>query len=122
MQHLLNIFPASTFAVAQALQVYETGLMQHLLNIFPALTFPVAQALATATGRSEQRIKDALKQEGDLGIVAVKLKSTQKTFGAGSKLTVRGVFKVILLFVLLELSFHSQCSGSPDSNLFASIL
>ncbi|GAX75595.1 hypothetical protein CEUSTIGMA_g3039.t1 [Chlamydomonas eustigma] len=51
------------------------------------------KALSTATGRSEQRIKDALKQEGDLGIVAVKLKSTQKTFGAGSKLTVRGVFK-----------------------------
>jgi DNA ligase-1 len=51
------------------------------------------KALAAATGRTEQRIKDALKEDGDLGTVAVKFKSSQKTFGVAARLTVRGVFK-----------------------------
>ena len=34
----------------------------------PPLCFHTSQALAAATGRTEQRIKDALREEGDLGV------------------------------------------------------
>eukprot|EP00195_Chlamydomonas_chlamydogama_P015251 CAMPEP_0202891666 /NCGR_PEP_ID=MMETSP1392-20130828/1671_1 /ASSEMBLY_ACC=CAM_ASM_000868 /TAXON_ID=225041 /ORGANISM="Chlamydomonas chlamydogama, Strain SAG 11-48b" /LENGTH=944 /DNA_ID=CAMNT_0049575491 /DNA_START=248 /DNA_END=3082 /DNA_ORIENTATION=+ len=51
------------------------------------------KALAAATGRTEQRIKDSLKEEGDLGIVAVKSRATQKTLVVQQRLTIRGVLK-----------------------------
>jgi len=51
------------------------------------------KALSSATGRSESRIKEELKQEGDLGILAVKARSTQKTLFKQYALTLRGVLK-----------------------------
>ena len=47
-----------------------------------------------SAGSSEAKIKDKLKEDGDLGTLAVKMRSTQKTLGMQKKLTIRGVFKV----------------------------
>ena len=58
----------------------------------------LSQALASATGRTESRIKEDLKQEGDLGILAVKARSTQKTLFKQQPLTIKGVFKVFAVF------------------------
>ena len=51
------------------------------------------KALAEATGRKEAAIKVDYKNEGDLGIVAMMSRSTQKTMFAPPKLTIAGVLK-----------------------------
>ena len=51
------------------------------------------KALAEATGREESAVKVDYKNEGDLGIVAMMSRSTQKTMFAPPKLTIAGVLK-----------------------------
>jgi len=51
------------------------------------------KALAEATGRKESAVKVDYKNEGDLGIVAMMSRSTQKTMFAPPKLTIAGVLK-----------------------------
>ena len=51
------------------------------------------KALAEATGRKEAAIRADYKNEGDLGVVAMMSRSTQKTMFAPPKLTVSGVLK-----------------------------
>ena len=53
----------------------------------------LVKALAEATGRKESAIKSDYKNEGDLGIVAMLSRSTQKTMFAPPKLTIAGVLK-----------------------------
>jgi hypothetical protein len=54
---------------------------------------PCAQALAAATGRKEALIKKEYEESGDLGVVAVNARSTQRTMFAPPPLTISGVFK-----------------------------
>ncbi len=51
------------------------------------------QALAAATGRKEALIKKEYEESGDLGVVAVNARSTQRTMFAPPPLTISGVFK-----------------------------
>lgn len=53
------------------------------------------KAVSEATGASEQKLKLALKETGDLGEVANANRTTQKTMFATAKLTVNGVFKTL---------------------------
>ncbi|KAG1669562.1 hypothetical protein FOA52_006335 [Chlamydomonas sp. UWO 241] len=53
----------------------------------------IVKAIAASTGRTEARIKEQAKTDGDLGIVAVKLRATQTTLGYSPRLSVRGVLK-----------------------------
>jgi hypothetical protein len=50
------------------------------------------KALAESTGRAEEFIKTAMATDGDLGIVAMKCRATQRTMFPMPILTVRGVF------------------------------
>ncbi len=51
------------------------------------------QALSSATGKSDAILKQQLKESGDLGIVATRARSTQRTMFKMSALTVPFVFK-----------------------------
>ena len=51
------------------------------------------KALGEATGRKESAIKEDYRNEGDLGIVAMMSRSTQKTMFAPPKLTIKGVLQ-----------------------------
>lgn len=48
---------------------------------------------AQATGSSEAIIKEKYKQEGDLGVVAMTSRSTQRVMFQPAPLTIRGVFE-----------------------------
>ncbi|KAL6760310.1 ATP-dependent DNA ligase [Haematococcus lacustris] len=52
------------------------------------------KALAESTGRKEAVIKKEYEVAGDLGVVAVNARSTQRTMFAMKPLTIRGVFQV----------------------------
>lgn len=54
---------------------------------------PRSRPLAQATGSSEAQIKEKYKQEGDLGIVAMTSRSTQRVMFQPAPLTLRGVFE-----------------------------
>jgi DNA ligase-1 len=53
------------------------------------------KALAESTGRAEEFIKTAMATDGDLGIVAMKCRATQRTMFPMPILTVRGVFATL---------------------------
>ena len=81
------------------------------------ILLPPLQALALATGRDEAKIKKELKEEGDLGTVAVKLKSSQMTLGNQKKLTIRGVFKSFKVPTLLLDPLSMSALNVPMSPL-----
>ena len=60
------------------------------------------KALAEATGRQEKDIKADYDKVGDLGIVAMKSRSTQRTMFAAKALTVQSVFKSLLSIAKME--------------------
>ena len=51
------------------------------------------RAIAQTTGRSLEKIKSDVQEQGDLGIVAEQSRSTQRTMMQPAKLTLRNVFK-----------------------------
>ena len=53
------------------------------------------KALAEATGRTEVAVKAAYTAEGDLGVVAMQSRATQRTMFTPAPLTVRGVFATL---------------------------
>ena len=53
------------------------------------------KALAESTGRAEDFIKTSMATDGDLGIVAMKCRATQRTMFPMPILTVRGVFATL---------------------------
>lgn len=80
-----DVLPAiylATCSVAPAYEAYEMGVGDALL----------IKALAESTGRSEAFVKEKYGQLGDLGIVAMQCRATQKTLMQPAALTVRGVF------------------------------
>jgi len=52
------------------------------------------KALAESTGRKDTLIKKQYEQEGDLGVVAVQSRSSQRTIFQTKPLSIRGVFQV----------------------------
>lgn len=56
----------------------------------------IMKAIGESTGRSLQIIKQDQKEIGDLGLVAVKSRSTQPTMFKPKPLTVRGVHKLLM--------------------------
>lgn len=52
------------------------------------------QALAESTGRKDTLIKKEYEKHGDLGVVAVQSRSSQRTIFQTKPLTIRGVFQV----------------------------
>ncbi|XP_074648224.1 DNA ligase 1-like isoform X2 [Tubulanus polymorphus] len=55
----------------------------------------LVKAIAQATGRSVDKIRADVKEEGDLGIVAESSRSNQRTMFAPPKLTIPNVFKTL---------------------------
>jgi len=55
----------------------------------------LVKALAESTGRSEEAIKTAVASVGDLGVVAMQARATQRTMFAMPHLTVRGVLATL---------------------------
>lgn len=55
---------------------------------------PPLQALAESTGRKEAVIKKEYEAKGDLGVVAVSARTSQRTMFPTKPLTIRGVFQV----------------------------
>lgn len=87
------------------------------------------KALAEATGSSEAVIKDKYKSEGDLGVVAMTSRSTQRTMFQPAPLTLRGVFEefrnigtrplnlhgIFVSRVARCISFASSLCGAPGA-------
>ncbi|KAL3424977.1 DNA ligase 1 [Phlyctema vagabunda] len=62
----------------------------------------IMKAIGEATGRSLQVIKQDQKEIGDLGLVAVKSRSNQKTMFKPKPLTVRGVHKSLMAIATVQ--------------------
>ena len=74
------------------------------------------QALSQATGKSDAILKQQLKESGDLGIVATKARSTQRTMFKMSALTVPFVFKCVMhLAQFLDSTGLNACCSSAES-------
>ena len=82
-EDLLPIVYLSTNALAPAHEGIELGIGDAT----------IIKALSECTGRTEKKIKDDLKREGDLGVVALSSRSTQSTLVQPKPLLVRQVFQ-----------------------------
>jgi DNA ligase-1 len=78
------------------------------------------KALAEATGRKETAIKAEYRNEGDLGIVAMMSRSTQKTMFAPPKLTIAGVLSEFRAIATAEGSKSVDLKKSKIKKLLVS--
>ena len=71
------------------------------------------QAVAKASGHEQRRVKEELKRQGDLGLVAMSLRQSQRMLLATRPLTVRGVMMAMKAVARAEGKDSTKVSNSP---------